>query len=132
MDKNHEFKRKHHGTEFKNTALNEACDQVGIKRIFSNPYPPRQLKNWKHAQLTKYLECSDLEWDELLPFTCWCYSIFPRSNGTKPTFFLTFGCEPVEGWLTHLNSCSRYYGDNKGKLIFTELHKLWETPCMLT
>ena len=27
------------GTQFKNIALNEACNQIGIKRLFSNPFP---------------------------------------------------------------------------------------------
>ena len=29
------------GTEFKNTALNEACNQLGTKRIFSKPFHPK-------------------------------------------------------------------------------------------
>ena len=27
---------------------------------------------------------------------------------------------------THLNNCSRYYGNNKGKIILEEFHKLWK------
>ena len=34
-----------------------------------------------------------------------------------------FGHEPVEDWLTH-PICSRYYRDNKGKIILKELHML--------
>ena len=26
------------GTEFNNTTLNKACEQLGIKRLFSNPF----------------------------------------------------------------------------------------------
>ena len=29
------------GTEFKNKAVNEACDQFGTKRIFSNTFQPQ-------------------------------------------------------------------------------------------
>ena len=29
------------GTEFKNKVINEACDQLGIKRLFSNPFYPQ-------------------------------------------------------------------------------------------
>ena len=29
----------YNGTEFKSTALNKACDQLGIRRLFSNPIP---------------------------------------------------------------------------------------------
>ena len=28
-------------TEFENKVLNEACDQLGIKRLFSNPFHPQ-------------------------------------------------------------------------------------------
>ena len=35
-----------------------------------------------------------------------------------------FGNEISEGQLTHLNNCSRYYRDHKGKIILTQLHKL--------
>ena len=31
----------YNGTEFKNTMLNEACEQLGIKRLFSNPFHPK-------------------------------------------------------------------------------------------
>ena len=41
-------------------------------------------------------------------------------------FFLMFFCESAEGQLTHLNNCSRCYGDNKGKIILTEFCKLWK------
>ena len=62
----------------------------------------------------------------MLPFACYCYNIFPRSNGTKPPFYLLFGHEPAKGWLTHVHTCSRYYGDNKGKIILAQLYKLWK------
>ena len=49
--------------EFKNKAVNAACDQHGIKRLFSN----------------------------LLLFACYYYNIFPSSNGMEIPFFLMFG-----------------------------------------
>ena len=76
--------------------------------------------------LTKLLESSNLAWGELLPFACYCYNIFPGSNRTKTPFFLMFGHEPMEGWLAYINNCSRYYGDNKGKIVLNELPKLWK------
>ena len=63
---------------------------------------------------------------ELLPFSCYSYKIFPGSNGTKPPFVLMFGHETVEGRLTHLYKCSRYYREKKDKIILEELHKLWK------
>ena len=85
------------GTEFQNTSLNEACNQLSIKRIFSNQFLPqgnsriKNVHNFLKRTLTKFLESSDIEWNELLPFVFYYYNIFPISNGTKPPFFLMFG-----------------------------------------
>ena len=71
-----------YGTEFNNTALNEVCNQLSIKRIFSTHSTPKATQELKCAQLpqekTKFLESNVLEWDELLPFACCCYSIFSQ------------------------------------------------------
>ena len=32
----------------------------------------------------------------------------------------------LEDPLIHLNNCSRYYGNNKGKIILAVFHKLWK------
>ena len=73
-----------------------------------------------------FLESGDLEWDDLLPFACYCYNIFPISNGIESPFFLMFGCNPAEGQVSHFNNCNRYYGNNRGKIILEKLHKLWK------
>ena len=85
------------GTEFKNKVLNEVCDQLGIRRLFFNPFHPQgnvkveNVHNFLKRSLTKFLDKSNLKWDELLPFACYCYNIFPGSNCTESPFFLTFG-----------------------------------------
>ena len=90
------------GTEFKNKAVNEACDQFRIKRLFSNPLPPQgnsgteDVHNFLKWTLTNFWESSDLEWNNLLPFACYCCNIFPSSNGTDSTFFIMFWCHPAE------------------------------------
>ena len=54
-------------TKFKNTILNEACDQHGTKRLFSNPFHPQcnsiseNMQNFLKRTLTEFLESSDLE-----------------------------------------------------------------------
>ena len=55
------------------------------------------VHNFLKRTLTKFLESSDLKWDKLLPFACYCYNIFPGNNGTEPPFFFMFGHEPAEG-----------------------------------
>ena len=49
------------GTEFTNKALNEACNQIGIKRLFSSPFHPRgnsRIKN-VHTFLKQLSNCMD-------------------------------------------------------------------------
>ena len=85
------------GTEFKNKDLNEACEHLGIKRLFSNLFHPQgnaeveNVHNFLKQILTKFLHNSDLEQDELLPLLCYCYNIFPCSKSTESPFFLMFG-----------------------------------------
>ena len=81
-------------TEFKNIVSNVVCDQVGIERLFCNLFNPQgsakvdNVHNFLKGTLTKFLDYTNLEWDELLPFTCYCYNIFPGRNGTESPFFL--------------------------------------------
>ena len=64
------------GTELKNTVLTDACEQLGIKRLYSNPFHPQgnsrteNTHNFVKRALTKFLHSSDLELDVLLSFTC--------------------------------------------------------------
>ena len=84
------------GTEFKYIALNEVCDQLDNKRLFSSPFHTQgnvkveNIHNFLKRAFTKFLDYSNHEWDQLLVFTCYCYNIFPGSNGTQSPFFLMF------------------------------------------
>ena len=97
------------GTEFKNKVLNEVCDQSDIKRLFSNPFHPQDnakmenVHNFLKRTLTKFLDNSNLKWDELLPFACYCYNIFPGSNGMESAYFLMLRQDPV-GIMTQMKA----------------------------
>ena len=86
----------YNGTEYKQKVLDEACDQLGIKRLFSHPFHPQgnerveNVNNFLKRTLTNFLGNSDLEWDDLLPFAHYCYNIFPSSNCIESPFFLLF------------------------------------------
>ena len=60
-------------TEFENKVLNEVCNQLGIKRLFCNLFQSQRnaregnVNNFLKWTLSKFLESSDLERDELLP-----------------------------------------------------------------
>ena len=85
------------GAEFKNKILNESCNQLGIKKLFFNPFHPQgnardeNVHNFLNLTPTNFIECSDVEWDNLFQLTCYCYNIFPSSNGTESLFFMMFG-----------------------------------------
>ena len=95
---------------------------VGTERLFTNPFHPQgnakveNIHSFIKRTLTKFLDSSNLEWDELLQFTCYCYNIFPGSDSTESPIFLMFGWDPAEGCLSYLNNSNRYYDTNKGKI----------------
>ena len=40
-------------TEFKNKVLNKVCDQLGIKRLFSNPLIYKIMQKWKISKISQ-------------------------------------------------------------------------------
>ena len=58
------------GTELSNKVPNEACNQLGIKRLFSSPFHLQgnakfeDVHNFLKWTLTKFLDNSDLERDK--------------------------------------------------------------------
>ena len=82
------------GTEFKDRMLQKVCNQLGIERLFANSFHPQgntkmeDVHNFLKRTLTKFLGNSSLKWDELLPFTCYCFNIFSGINGTESPFSL--------------------------------------------
>ena len=73
------------GSELKNSQMNTILAQLGIKQILSNPYKPHgnsqieTVHNFLKRTLTKFLSSSDAEWDEILPFVCYCFNTTPHS-----------------------------------------------------
>ena len=101
-----------------------------FKWLFSNPFNlASKCKGGKCTQfpkktLTKFLNTSNLDWHELLPFAWYCFNIFPGSSGTESPFFLMFGWDLAEGYISLIKNSNRYYGTNEGKMVLEELHKL--------
>ena len=103
-----------------------------VLNSYFNPFHPQHnikvenVQNFLKWTITKFLNKSNLKWDELLSFTCYCYNIFPGNNDTKYSFFLMFGWDPAKGCLSRINKSNRCYGTNEGKMVLEELHKLWK------
>ena len=120
------------GYELKNSQMNMVLKQLGIKHIFSNPYRPQDnshienFHNFLKRTFTKFLPSSDVEWDRILPFPCYCFNTRPTADDLESPFFLIYGRDPLEGCARLLGSGNiRYLGDDKGPILFTELCKLW-------
>ena len=122
------------GSELKNNQMNTVLKQLGIKHIHSNPYWPqgnsriKNVHNFLKGTLTKFLSSLDAKWDKILSFTCYCFNSTPTLDDLESPFFLMHGRDPLEGHARLLGSGdTRYMGDEKGLILFTELRKLWLT-----
>ena len=120
------------GSELKNNQMNTVLRQLGIKCIFSNPYRPQDnsyienVHNVLKRMLTKFLSSTDVKWDRILPFTCYCFNTTPTADNLESPFFLVHGRDPLEGHTGLLGPCNiRYLGNDKGLVLFAEIYKLW-------
>ena len=116
----------------KNSQMNTVLKLLGIKHIFSNPYKPqgnsriKNVHNLLKRTLTKFLSSSDAKWNKILPFACYCFNLTPTADDLESHFFSIHGRDPLEGCAGLLGSGNiRYMGDDKGLILFAELHILW-------
>ena len=96
------------------------------------PYRPQgnshieNVHNFLKRILTKFLCSSDAEWDSILLFACYCFNTTPTADDLESPFLFIHRRDPLEGHIRLLGPDSvRYLGDNKGLILFAELHKLW-------
>ena len=105
--------RSDNGSEFKNTRIDELCDEFGIKHQFSAKYTPqlnslverknRMLIDMARSMLSEY-NVSDSFWVEAIKTTCYCsnrlyyHRLLEKTpyellNGRKPNiaYFRVFG-----------------------------------------
>ena len=118
----------------KNSQMNTILKQLGIKHIYSNPYRPQgnarleNVHNFLKRTLTKFLSNLDAKWDKVLPFACYCFNSTPTSDNFGKSVFLIHGRDPVEGCVgLFCSGDTRYMGNEKGLILFTEVRKLWLT-----
>ena len=122
------------GSELKISQTNTVLKQLGIKHIYSNPYRPQgnsrieNVHNVLKRILTKFLSSLDAKLDKVLPFACYCFNSTPTSDNLESPFFLIHGRDPLEGHAgLFCSGDTRYMGNEKGLILFTELRKLWST-----
>ena len=112
-------------------------DTLGIKRICSNPYYPggnssvKNVHNFLTQTRAKFMHGSQLEWDDTLPLTTYCYNIASPVGDLESPFYLVHGRDPLEGRLSNLQNYCRYMSDQPGQLAVQKLRNMWKLHAKL-
>ena len=119
------------GSEFKNKEMQEVCDTLGLKHIFSPVYTPQsngRLEGWHRffkACIAKHIRGGGVEWDELVPLAVSAYNFFPCQSSKESPFVLMFGRDPITPVAKLLEPKPRYYGEQGGALKLDTLRRLY-------
>ena len=119
------------GLEFKNKEMQEVCDTLGLKHIFSPVYTPQSkgcLEGWHRffkACIAKHIHGGGVEWEELVPLAVSAYNFFPCQSSKESLFVLMFGRDPVTPVAKLLELRPRYYGERGNTLKMDTLRRLY-------
>ena len=119
------------GSEFKNKEMQEVCDTLGLKHIFSPVYTPQsngRLEGWHQffkACIAKHIRGGGVEWDELVPLAVSAYNFFPCQSSKESPFVLMFGRDPIMPVAKLLEPKPRYYGERGAALKMDTLRRLY-------
>ena len=119
------------GSEFKNKEMQEVCDTLGLKHIFSQVYTPQsngRLEGWHRffkACIAKHIRGGGVEWDELVPLAVSAYNFFPCQSSKESPFVLMFGRDPITPVAKLLEPKPRYYGERGTALKMDTLRRLY-------
>ena len=119
------------GSEFKNKEMQEVCDTLGLKHIFSPVYTPQsngRLEGWHRffkACIAKHIRGGGVEWDELVPLAVSAYNFFPCQSSKESPFVLMFGRDPIMPVAKLLEPKPRYYGERGTALKMDTLRRLY-------
>ena len=119
------------GSEFKNKEMQEVCDTLGLKHIFSPVYTPQsngRLEGWHRffkACIAKHIRGGGVEWDELVPLAVSAYNFFLCQSSKESPFVLMFGRDPITPVAKLLEPKPRYYGERGAALKMDTLRRLY-------
>ena len=119
------------GSEFKNKEMQEVCDSLGLKHIFSPVYTPQsngRLEGWHRffkACIAKHIRGGGVEWDELVPLAISAYNFFLCQSSKESPFVLMFGRDPITPVAKLLEPKPRYYGERGTVLKMDTLRRLY-------
>ena len=111
--------------------MQEVCDTLGLKHIFSPVYTPQSngcLEGWHRffkACIAKYIRGGGVEWDELVPLAVSAYNFFPCQSSKESPFVLMFGRDPIMPVAKLLEPRPRYYGERGSALKMDTLSRLY-------
>ena len=118
-------------SEFKNKEMQQVCETLGVKYIFSPVYTPesnRLLEGWHRffkACIAKHIHGDGIEWDELVPLAVSAYNFFPCQSSKESPFVLMFGRDPITPVAKLLKSRPRYYGERGSTLKMDMLRRVY-------
>ena len=119
------------GSEFKNKEMQEVCDTLGLKHIFSPVYTPQSngrlegCHRFFKACIAKHIHGRGVEWDELVPLAVSAYNFFPCQSSKESPFVLMFGRDPIMPVAKLLELRPRYYGERGSALKMDTLRRLY-------
>ena len=119
------------GSKFKNKEMQEVCDTLGLKHIFSPVYTPQsngRLEGWHRffkACIAKHIWGGEVEWDELVPLAFSAYNFFPCQSSKESPFVLMFGRDPIMPVAKLLEPKPRYYGEQGAAIKMDTLRRLF-------
>ena len=119
------------GSEFKNKEMQEVCETLGLKHIFSLVYTPqsnRHLEGWHRffkACIVKHICGGGVEWNELVPLAVSAYNFFPCQSSKELPFIFMFGRDPITPVAKLLEPRPRYYGEQGSALKMDMLRRLY-------
>jgi hypothetical protein len=88
------------GKAFKATLIEEVCDVLRTKKIFTSTYHPQtdglveRMNGTLQAMLSKFVETHQRDWDTYLPFVVFAYNSAPQASTGESPFFLLYGRDP--------------------------------------
>ena len=85
---------------FKAKLVEEVCDVLRTKKIFTSTYHPQtdglveRMNGTLQAMLSKFVETHQRDWDTYLPFIVFAYNSAPQASTGESPFFLLYGRDP--------------------------------------
>lgn len=119
------------GSEFKNEDLRTLTRALNVTHIFTSPHHPQgnakleMVHRFLKDCITKWMDQTKLEWDELLSKAVFSFNIIPGEHSRETPFFLMRGRDPIVPLAKLLGPRTRYLGDNHGILSLDQLTRSW-------